>query len=149
METNGKMSRCEQGSNEKSSDLMRLVDANLTPPGAPQGQTCAQREIRWWWWLWWWCSKCQLFYLLIVEIPHFTTCLIPNFGWMVGAIIMISFTMFPEFNPGTDNMYVSCVWQLSSRVERFFFIVKNHQLIWVDVIYLILFCFPHNKLLGK
>ena len=27
-------------------DLMRLVDANLTPPGAPQGQTCAQREIR-------------------------------------------------------------------------------------------------------
>ena len=27
-------------------DLMRLVDVNLTPPGAPQGQTCAQREIR-------------------------------------------------------------------------------------------------------
>ena len=27
-------------------DLMRLVDANITPPGAPQGQTCAQREIR-------------------------------------------------------------------------------------------------------
>ena len=27
-------------------DLMRLVDANITPAGAPQGQTCAQREIR-------------------------------------------------------------------------------------------------------
>ena len=27
-------------------DLIRLVNANLTPPGAPQGQTCAQREIR-------------------------------------------------------------------------------------------------------
>ena len=27
-------------------DLMRLVDANLTLPGAPQGQTCAWREIR-------------------------------------------------------------------------------------------------------
>ena len=27
-------------------DLMRLVDANLTPPGVPQGQTCAKREIR-------------------------------------------------------------------------------------------------------
>jgi len=27
-------------------DLMRLLDANLAPPGAPQGQTCAQREIR-------------------------------------------------------------------------------------------------------
>ena len=26
-------------------DLMRLVDVNLTPPGAPQGQTCAQWEI--------------------------------------------------------------------------------------------------------
>ena len=27
-------------------DLMRLVDVNLNPPGAPQGQTRAQREIR-------------------------------------------------------------------------------------------------------
>ena len=34
METNEKTSRCEEGSNEKSSDLMRLVDANLAPPGA-------------------------------------------------------------------------------------------------------------------
>lgn len=27
-------------------DLMRMVDANLTPPGVPQGQICAQREIQ-------------------------------------------------------------------------------------------------------
>ena len=31
-------------------DLMRLVDAYLTPTGVPQGQICAQREIWWWWW---------------------------------------------------------------------------------------------------
>ena len=30
-------------------------------------------------------------------------------GWG-NTIIMISFTMFPEFNPGADNMYVSYVW---------------------------------------
>jgi len=27
-------------------DMMLLVDANLTPPGVPQGQTCAQQDIQ-------------------------------------------------------------------------------------------------------
>ena len=44
MKKNGKTSKCGQGSSEKSyddkTDLMRLVDANLSPPGAPQGQMC-------------------------------------------------------------------------------------------------------------
>lgn len=39
----------ERGAMMTKTDLMRLVDAYLTPKGVPRGQICAQREI-WWWW---------------------------------------------------------------------------------------------------